>query len=242
MRAKYVLITRHPADCTELQTLLDPCGLTLRPYPVLRLDDVDDDAGWRELVACATGPRPPSWLVMASPRAASRFAGACRDHGSAHLLELPAAVVGPGTARSAEEAGSKVELVGPGDGRGLARKLVERLEGPTSIVFPCGRDHRPELPRILAEGGHSVLPVVVYRMDPTPSRELPPLGPSLDAVVLTSPRAATYYLEGVGGHPLPCPHWALGPTTRKAADALGIDCRIPPEPTMKSLAEELCRN
>jgi uroporphyrinogen-III synthase len=87
-----------------------------------------------------------------------------------------------------------------------------------------------------------VLPVVVYRMDPTPPRELPPLGPSLDAVVLTSPRAATFYLEGVGGHPLPCPHWALGPTTRQAAAALGIDCRIPLEPTMKSLAEELCRN
>jgi uroporphyrinogen-III synthase len=239
---RYVLITRHPADCAELQAFLDPCGLTLRPFPVLRLEDVNDDAGWHEVLTHRSDERAPRWLVMASPRAPYRFASACRDRGAENFLELPAAVVGPGTARAAEEAGLRVELVGPGHGRGLAQELVKRLEGPTTIVFACGRDRRPELPRILSEAGHSVLPVVVYRMDRTPPRELPPLGPSLDAVVLTSPRAATFYLEGVGGHPLPCPHWALGPTTRQAAAALGIDCRIPLEPTMKSLAEELCRN
>ena len=299
---RYVLITRHPADCAELQGLLEPCGLTLRPYPVLRLEDVNDDEGWHEVLAHRSDEAVPTWLVMASPRAPHRFATACRNRHADRLLELPVAVVGTGTARAAEDAGLRVELVGPGHGQGLARMLVELLartshhlapaardipqsaaftpigllavqssttppssghkhhisrhlaglatrrgekcglDTPTTIVFACGRDRRPELPRILSESGHSVLPVVVYRMDRTPPRELPPLGPSLDAVVLTSPRAATLYLEGVGGHPLPCPHWALGPTTRQAAVALGIDCRIPPEPTMKSLAEELCRN
>ena len=72
------------------------------------------------------------------------------------------------------------------------------------MVFACGRDRRPELPTILGEAGHSVLSVVVYRMVATPPRELPPLGSSLEAVVLTSPRAASLYLEGVGGMPLPC--------------------------------------
>jgi uroporphyrinogen-III synthase len=239
---RYVLITRHPADCAELQGLLEPCGLTLRPYPVLRLEDVNDDEGWHEVLAHRSDEAVPTWLVMASPRAPHRFATACRNRHADRLLELPVAVVGTGTARAAEDAGLRVELVGPGHGQGLGRMLVELLDGPTTIVFACGRDRRPGLPRILSEGGHSVLPVVVYRMDPTPPRELPPLGPSLDAVVLTSPRAATFYLEGVGGRPLPCPHWALGPTTQQAATALGIGCRIPPEPTMKSLAEELCRN
>jgi uroporphyrinogen-III synthase len=60
-------------------------------------------------------------------------------------------------------------------------------------------------------------------------------------VVLTSPRAARLYLEAAGGQPLPLPHWALGETTRDAAAALGIDCRVPASPTMESLAEELCR-
>jgi len=79
-------------------------------------------------------------------------------------------------------------------------------------------------------------------MVPTPPRELPPLGPSLDAVILTSPRAAGLYLDGVGGLPLPCRHWALGPTTQAAAVALGIECLSPDKPTMQSLAEELCKN
>jgi uroporphyrinogen-III synthase len=108
------------------------------------------------------------------------------------------------------------------------------------VIFACGHHRRPELPDALEAAGHRVIPVVVYRMEPTPQRELPPLGPSLDAVVLTSPRAAELYLQGVGGMALPCPHWALGPTTRDAAAALGIDCRIPQQPTMESLAEDLC--
>ena len=174
---RFVLITRHPADCVELQAFLDPCGLTLRPYPVLRLEDVSDDAGWREVLAHPCDERAPTWLVMASPRAPKRFASLCRDHGAEQLLELSTAVVGTATARAAEEAGLKVELMGPGDGQGLAREFVELLDTPNTIVFACGRDRRPELPQILGEGGHRVLPVVVYRMDPTPPRELPPLGP-----------------------------------------------------------------
>ena len=135
-----------------------------------------------------------------------------------------------------------MQVVGPGDGAGLAKRLIAQVEGPTPFIFAGGRDRRPELPRALTGAGHEVLPIVVYRMDPTPPRELPPLGPSLEAVVLTSPRAAQLYLDGVGGLPLPCAHWALGPTTRAAAAAIGIDCLVPREPTLESLAEELCKS
>jgi uroporphyrinogen-III synthase len=236
-----MLITRHPSDCAELQRLLHPCGIRLRPFPVLRIQDSADDAGWRTVADRVAVVDEPPWLALASPRAPQRFAAGCAEHGLEDLLQLPAAAVGPSTARAAEEAGLGVELVGPGTGQGLARELAEHLERPTTIIFACGHDHRPELPRFLSEAGHNVLPVQVYRMVPTPPRELPPLGPSLDAVILTSPRAAALYLDGVGGLPLPCPHWALGPTTRAAASALGIECRTPTEPTMQSLAEELCK-
>jgi uroporphyrinogen-III synthase len=93
---------------------------------------------------------------------------------------------------------------------------------------------------VLVERGHTVLPVKVYAMRATPQRELPPIGPS-HAVVLTSPRAAEYYLDAIGGLPLPVPHWALGLTTRDAAGALGIECEIPESPTMESLAAALRR-
>ncbi len=240
--SRFVLITRHPGDCAEFQALLKPSGITVRPYPVLRLEDVRDDAGWRKLEVDRSQREGETWLVLASPRAPRRFVDGCRRHDRERLIELPAAAIGSATARAAEEAGLNVALIGPGTGLGLARDLVEKLSAPTTVIFACGEHRRPELPDALSKAGHSVIPVVVYRMTPTPPRELPPLGPSLEAVVLTSPRSASLYLEGVGGGALPCQHWALGPTTQQAAASLGIDCRIPEEPTIESLAEELCRN
>ena len=238
--SRYVLITRHPTDCVELQGLLSACGLTVRPYPVLRLEDIDDDTGWDAVSRSQAAVEAPAWLVLASPRAPERFVRGCRERGLENLLDLPAAAVGPSTARAAEKAGLNIDLVGPGNGAGLAEQLTETLNPEAPVIFACGKERRQELPLALEEAGHAVLPLVVYRMVPTPPRELPPLGPSLEAVVLTSPRAATLYLEGVGGKPLPCPHLALGTTTQQAAAGLGIECLIPKEPTMESLAEELC--
>jgi len=240
--SSFVLITRHPSDCGELQALLDPCDFKLRPYPVLRIADVHDEKAWRQVTDRLPNLTASAWLVMASPRAADRFVGECRRHDADRLLDLPVAAVGASTAAAAQKAGLRVELTGSGTGIGLARQLLDRIDEPTDFFLACGRDRRPELPHALSEAGHEVLPVVVYRMDPTPARELPPLGPSLDGVILTSPRAAELYLAGVGGLPLPCPHWALGPTTQDAATALGIKCLIPREPTFESLAEELCKS
>jgi uroporphyrinogen-III synthase len=204
------------------------------------LEDIVDDPGWDVLSRALPEIETSGWLILASPRAPERFVRGCRERGLEKLLDLPAAAVGPSTARAADDAGLRVEIVGPGNGAGLAERLVDAMHPGSPAVFACGKERRPELPRILEEAGHTVVPLVVYRMVPTPSRELPPLGPSLEAVVLTSPRSAALYLEGVGGRPLPCPHWALGSTTQQAAAGLGIECRIPEEPTMKSLAEELC--
>ena len=236
-----VLITRDRADSAALAARLEPCGITVKPYPVLRVRTVTDDRGWRAVRRLlGEPPDGPRWLLFASPRAPRRLAEQLAGHGAGTLAEWPAAAVGHGTARAAAEAGFHVALTGPGTGAGLARTLAGRLDRPAALVFACGRDRRPELPRALEAEGHTVVPVVVYRMDPTPPRELPPLGPRVDVVVLTSPRAARYYLEALGGKPLTCPHWALGPTTRDAAAAMGIECRIPPRPEMDSLAEALC--
>jgi uroporphyrinogen-III synthase len=234
--SRFVLITRHPADCAELQELVRPHGVVIRPYPVLRLEELEDDRGWRQLA----GAGAPDWLLMASPRAPQRFVDQARARGMEGLLARPAAAVGTTTADAVRAAGLDLALVGPGTGAGLAEQLVQRWTAATTAVFACGRHRRPELPDALEAAGHTVLPVEVYRMRATPPRELPPLPPSLEAVVLTSPRAARLYLEGVGGLPLPCQHVALGPTTRTAAAAIGIECRMPERPDMESLAEVLC--
>jgi uroporphyrinogen-III synthase len=239
--SRFVLITRHLSECGELQGMLTPSGITLRPYPVLRLEGAEDDLGWGTAVDRVTNGDRPVWVVVASPRAPERFVRQCRSRRADDLLALPIAAIGEGTESATVAAGLQPTIVGPGTGAGLAELLIRRLTEPTTVVFACGRHRRPELPEALTEAGHEVVPVVVYHMQPTPKRELPPLEPGLDAVVVTSPRAASLYLEGVGGRPLPCPHWALGPTTRDAAGAMGIQCSIPPEPNLRSLAEELCR-
>ncbi len=139
------------------------------------------------------------------------------------------------------ERGSQGRVGGPRKRRRSRRGLINAMRPSSLAVFACGKGTPPgAAARFSNAAGHTVRPVVVYRMVPTPPRELPPLGPSLEAVVLTSPRAASLYLEGVGGRPLPCRHFALGTTTQQAAAGLGIECRIPNEPTMESLAEELC--
>jgi len=241
---RYVLITRHPQECRELAELLHPHDIVVKPYPVLRVIDVDDTRGWRKLVqivSSAQAELTPAWLVLTSPRAPQRFVQQARAKGCEQLLNLPIAVVGEGTEAAARAAALPVELVGPGTGAGLATTLLTRLVPPGRAILACGRHRRPEPAQTLEAAGIHVLPVVVYEMQPTPPLELPPLGPRADAVVLTSPRAARYYLESIGGHPLLCTHVAFGPTTKDAAVGLGIECRVPAQPTMASLAEELCR-
>jgi uroporphyrinogen-III synthase len=239
--SRAVLITRHPAECGRLQSLLDPAGITVRSYPVLRLVDVDDRPGWRAVRTLIGDAPARPWLAVASPRAPQRLVMAATRHDADALLGWPVAAVGETTADAAREAGLTVEVVGPGDGAGLADALIPLLNSSSAVVLACGKDRRPELPAALEAAGHPVIPAVVYAMEATPVRELPPLGPDLEAVIVTSPRAARHYLEAVGGHPLPLPHWALGPTTQHASAAMGIQCRIPEKPTLSSLAEELCR-
>lgn len=239
---RHVLITRAPVDCRELQELLRPAGLRLRPFPVIRVEDHTHEAGWEALSrALAVNPKGrPRRVLLASPRAPERLVAQARPRGLAEILTWPAVAVGRGTADAAERAGLRVEHVGPGTGAGLSAELAEVWPQSTLVVFACGVHRRDELPEALAAAGHQVVPVEIYRMRRTPPRELPSPGPA-DLVVLTSPRAARLYLEAMGGLPLPIPHWALGPTTRDAAEALGIPCSIPPQPDIHSLAEELCR-
>jgi uroporphyrinogen-III synthase len=235
---RVVLVTRHPADCARLGDLLRPGGYRVHPFPVLRVEEVDDEKGWKRIAATALHN---AWTIVASPRAPQRLVSQARSKNAEHILRLPVAAVGEGTATACREAGLEPELVGPGTGLGLAEALIPKLEPGAPVVFGCGHHRRREMPDALSAAGHPVVPVELYAMRRTPPRELPPLPQRLDAVVLTSPRATRYYLEGVGGLPLPAPHWALGPTTQQEALALGVECRIPPRADLESLAEELCR-
>ncbi len=237
-----ILVTRTREDCERLQSLVAGAGIEIEPFPVLKMETVRDDAGWKD-VAPLAGNQPPAasgWVLFASPRAARPFTDQVDELGLAALAAWPAAAVGPGTARAAEAAGFRVAVVGPGTGLGLAEALNARLDAPAVFVFACGEHRRRELPETLARAGHRVIPVVVYRMRATDPSEAPLPEGRIDGVVLTSPRSALMYLERLHGKPLPCRHWAMGPATRRAAAERGIECAVPARPTLESLAEELC--
>ncbi len=237
--SRTILVTRHPADCRPLADALRPHGVAVRPYPVMVVRDVGDERGWRLVRGLLEAPPGAVWVALASPRAPDRLVREASARGLGRLLEAPVAAIGSATAAAASAAGLEPALVADGDGASLASALIAELPAAATVVLACGRHRRRELPAALERAGHRVVPVAVYDMAATPPRELPPLPASLDAVVVTSPRAARLYLDGVGGLPLPCTHWALGPTTRDAAAALGIACRIPPRPEMEALASAL---
>jgi len=240
---RQVLITRTAEDTRHLQDLVAACGIRIVPYPVLSFEALESEEQWRRALAAVASARRmdhESWLLLASPRAIPPLCEQAPRHGGTAILALPVAAVGRTTARKASEAGLRVALTGPGTGAGLAGELAKRCREAALFVFACGADRRRELPETLRAGGHTVHELEVYRMRRLPPAGLPAPAGEIDTVVLTSPRSARYYVENLGGRPLDCPHVALGPATRDAARALGINCRIPARPEMEALAEELC--
>ena len=238
-----VLVTRTAEDCRHLQELVAESDIVIEPWPGLRFEPVEAAKEWRGAVgelAFASNRGQDVRLLLASPRAPQPLCEQAPRHGGEPILGLPVAAVGRATARAAVEAGLRVALTGPGTGEGLAAELVAHLKAPALFVFACGIDHRRELPDALRGAGHSVIELEVYRMIRLEPSALPVAAEEISVVVLTSPRSTSYYVENLGGRPLDCLHIALGPTTRDAARALGIECRIPARPEMEALAEELC--
>ncbi len=238
-----VLITRVAKDCHLLQKLVAECDVRIEPYPVLRFEGMEAAGEWSRVVgklAAARDRGQESWLLLASPRAPRPLCEQALRHHGQSVLGLPVATVGRTTARVAEEAGLRVDLIGGGTGAALADELSERFREPVVFVFACAEEHRPELPETLRSAGHEVVLLPVYRMRRLSSGELSQVPDAVDAVVLTSPRSTRYYVENLGGRPLDCLHIALGPTTAEAAREYGIQCRIPARPEMEALAEELC--
>lgn len=235
----WVLITREAQDLAKLQPCL-PDALELVAFPVLRLTFWEDQQAWEKLTQHSS---ELALLAFTSRHAPRPFMVQAQRRGLATAFaQLPAAAVGEGTAVACRQEGLQVALVGAQGGEFLAEAVHRRFSPPAGVVFPCGRDHREELVCYLSAHGFSVFPVPVYAMEPTPASELPPL-PSEppQAVVLTSPRAATHYWQATQGRFATVPHLAWGPTTAQEVKKLGVPCAVLPQPNRKGLKEALCR-
>lgn len=236
---RWVLITREPWELDELAQGL-PNDLELLPFPVLHRARYSNAAAWQQ-VEQHLGTL--DLLVFTSKHAPEPFFQQAAERKlDSQLRGLPAAAVGPATAAACRQQGLEVTICGNAGGSQLASLILQHFLAPFTVVFPCGRDHREELAAELGKAGALVIPVPVYAMEPTSPEELPPLpfDPPA-AVVITSPRAATFYWRATQGRFAGVPHLVLGPTTAMALRKLGVAPQILAKPNKHNLLEELCQ-
>lgn len=237
---RWVLVTRHASELVELGQWLAPNGIEVVPYPVLREVSFEDVPGWTRLSELVDRL---AVVVFTSRRAPAPLLAGARAHGLAEaLLRLDAAAVGESTAAQARHTGFTVSTVGLGGASDLAAVLTSRLAPGSLVLHACGRERRDELAAGLAAASVETVPLIVYAMEPAEPESLPPLPDQPPAaVVLTSPRAVRAYLSASGGRLLGARHLALGATTARAAERLGINAVTLDRPTPEAILEELCQ-
>jgi uroporphyrinogen-III synthase len=232
----WILATRPDEELAPLRSALAAKGFRVVGYPVLREEPPCAPAGDIESVVAQS-----AFVAFTSRRAPAALRRVTAALWPA-LLRLPAATVGAATAAAARREGFRVEIVGDSGGGALAVMLAARLAPGSTVLHPCGRDHREELSLALARSGIRVHTIVVYAMDEAGTENLPALPEEPPrAVLLTSPRAARAYLRASGGRFAAVPHLALGATTAAAAVESGVAARSLPRRTSEAILEELCR-
>jgi uroporphyrinogen-III synthase len=221
--------TRDEPANGPLARALAAAGLVSLACPVLAEGPASDTRRLSDAVASLAGV---SWLVVASARSvrALRRAGL-----GAWPAGLRSAAVGAATARALTDAGAAPPpVVGAGDG---AEALWDALRargdwaGVRVLVATTGGG-RTLLEDRLREAGARVEVVEAYLMAPRPADDIRAdwRRASADAVVLTSPRAATTLADAVGRDTLDrlSAIIAIGRPTADALSALGLRAAVPP--------------
>jgi uroporphyrinogen III methyltransferase/synthase len=183
-------------------------------------------------------------VVFTSPRAAESFAARLKER----RAEWPGQggtpgvwASGPQTAAALQGVTGQVRLpVGRdrgqlGAARALARAMLEeKVTGP--VLFPCGEEHRDELPAELRRNDVTVDEIVCYRSVLAGETEARVAASRGSVLVVASPRVAGLLARA-------CPRGArpdllaVGPTTAESARAAGwTPSAVAAEPTARALA------
>lgn len=206
-----VAVTRPSEDADGLVRRLEEAGFDAILLPVLRRE-------W--IVGALDGIRGDHDLLLLTSPAAAAACGPLRGR-------APAVVgcVGPATAAVAAQVLGVLPLV-PADHEGAA--LVAHLAGQVGdlrgrrVLWVRGQHVTAATRQALQDAGARVTDVVAYQTvrDPSLARSRLAEGPAPDLVTLTSPRIARAWADvGHGAAPCVC----IGPSTAKAAEAVGLD-------------------
>lgn len=210
-----MVVTRAADQSSSLAALLASLGATVVFAPTIRFEEVAFDL-----------PDDLAWVVVTSPNGVAALAD--RDIGTAQV-----AVVGPGTAAAARNAGFEVALSPP---RSLAESLVEYFPDPdlaagdpeiplgSRRVAVCQADiARPTVIDGLRAKGWSVSAITVYRTVPVEAdpKVLAAIA-GADAITFTSGSTVRSFVAAYGTDALADLVVSIGPITSQTCAELGI--------------------
>ena len=244
------MVTRAPAQSTELRERLEKLGAKVILLPLVRFQEPEDAGDLDRAVRSLEGF---DWLVFTSANAVTFFLARCRQLGCWPAGKpVKIAAIGSATQLALEKQGLGASLV-PAEfsGAGLAAELSEAISGK-SVLLPRSDRAGGELPSLLRRAGADVTEAVAYRtvgpeeFDRCLIEAI--LGGQADAVTFFSPSAFREFRNLVGSEALS--NWnsrvafaAVGPVTAEAIRSAGLPVAIEAEEaTTASLVEALERH
>lgn len=242
-----VAVTRDEGPDGPLTRALVRADLTPVRCPVLVEAPPADPAA---LAAAAAQLADYAWVVFASARGVRALVHARPATDSPRERGWPTgirtAAVGAATAQALTEAGVVYPpVVGDGDGaEALWRALAPLADWTaTRVLVVTTSGGRAELIDALRAAGARVDAVEAYRMAPRPAAAIAAdwATSAPDAAVVASPRVADRLAEAVGAATLArlSAVVAIGRTTARALDALGVRSVTPPRADFTLVARTL---
>ena len=228
-----VVITRSMSQNESLRRLLEARGARVVEVPLIAIAEPDDEGRERDEVLQRF--EDFDWIVVTSPNGAERVAPFfSAAHAAGDVERFPhIAVVGEATGRSLGV--SATITAEPARSEILAAQFPD---GTGEVLVVQGNLADNALSDSIAAKGWNVTRVVAYRtvsLRPTREMMLPAL--AADVLLLASGSATTAWFDAFGTSTPPFVV-AIGPSTAKVADALGIDISgIAPDQTLESMIE-----
>lgn len=237
LACKTVMLTRPPAQSTEMAAQLENLGATVIHCPTIQ---IAEPTSWEALDAAIARLESYDWLIFTSANGVEFFfrrLAEKRGDGLSVVSGLRICAVGPATARAIASAGGQVEVTArESKAEGVLAAIIQAAGGEARLAgqrvcLPRARVARELLPAELARRGSHVDAVEAYqtiRPDIDRASLLRWINDArVDAVTFTSPSTVTNFAVLTGADDLrECLRGILvcsiGPVTTAALHAHGL--------------------
>jgi hydroxymethylbilane synthase len=195
LNGRKILITRAAAETKDFRDAIEDAGGELLAFPTLKIIPAGNSTAQEETIRRLD---EYDWVIFSSGIGIRKFfelldRSDCQLGGSIH-----AAVMGPGSGAIFERnAGRPPDFIpAVSSGEGFVEEFSRRSRGQKlRILFPTTEERRGALENGLSHAGHTVEAMVVYNTVCPEPDEVPVWDGQADAVILTSPKAARFFMK-----------------------------------------------